>query len=142
MISAPKLSLIWSSAMAAMGIMFWLYAALTLAMPAFFAPLGFILAILAGLFVLVLAATGALAGTANLARAWDEGAEYDSNRAYKFGFTTAWTVYLVAWLFLEQGWVSVDAAFPMMGAVTGGSYCMFMGVVGLRGWYETRHASD
>ena len=128
--------------MAALGIAFWLYAALTLVMPAFFAPLGYMLAILGGLFLLFLVVTGALAGTANLTRSWDEGAEYDSNRAYKFGFTAAWIVYLVAWLFLEQGWVSVEAAFPMMGAVTGGSYCLFMGMAGLRGWYETRNAFD
>jgi hypothetical protein len=45
-ISAQRLSFVWSAAMAALGIAFWLYAALTLVMPAFFAPLGYMLPIL------------------------------------------------------------------------------------------------
>jgi exosortase/archaeosortase len=60
----------------------------------------------------------------------------------RFGFTVAWVVYLVFWLLLAREWVSVEAAFPAMGAFTGGSYCLFMGITGLRGWYETRNAPD
>ncbi len=128
--------------MALFGIVFWLYAALTLLVPAAFAPMGFMLAILGALLVLLMVVTGAMAGEANVARAWDEGVEHDSNRAHRFGFTVAWIVYLVAWLFLSRGWLTVDAAFPVMGAVTGGSYCIFMGMAGLRGWHDTRHAPD
>lgn len=58
------------------------------------------------------------------------------------GFNVACVVYFVFWFALTQGWASVEAAFPAMGAFTGGSYCLFMGVTGLRGWYETRNSSD
>ena len=124
------------------GVAFWLYGVLTLVFPAMFAPWGFVLAILGGLLFAFFAVTAAIAGSQNAERAWDEGTEHDSNRAYQFGFTVAWMVYLVFWLLLSRGWVPVEAAFPAMGAFTGGSYCVYMGITGLRGWYETRHAPD
>jgi hypothetical protein len=92
-----------------------------------------------GIFFVV---TGAVAGKKSTERAWDEGTEHDSNRAYRFGFTVACVVYLVFWLLLTRGWVPVEAAFPAMGAFTGGSYCLFMGITGLKGWYETRNTPD
>lgn len=142
MISAPRLSFLWNMAMGLFGVVFWLYGILTIIVPALLAPHGYILAILGGLLGLFLFFTGWIAGDANVDRAWDEGTEYDSNRAYKFGFTIACVVYLVFWFLLAREWVPVEAAFPAMGAFTGGSYCLFMGITGLRGWHETRHASD
>ena len=142
MISAPRLSFMWNAAMGLFGVAFWLYGVLTLVLPAVFAPWGFVLAILGGLLFAFFAVTAAIAGSQNAERAWDEGTEHDSNRAYQFGFTVAWMVYLVFWLLLSWGWVPVEAAFPAMGAFTGGSYCVYMGITGLRGWYETRHAPD
>ena len=142
MISAPRLSLMWNVAMGGFGLVFWSYAVLTILLPAVFAPRGYILAILGGMLATFLIVTELIAGKDTVERAWDEGAEHDSNRAYKFGFTVAWVVYLVFWLLLARGWVPVDAAFPAMGAFTGGSYCLFMGITGLRGWLETRNAPD
>ena len=107
-----------------------------------FLPMGYILPILAVMLVVLLVLTGALAGKANIERTQDEGFQSDSNRAYKFGFTVVWIVYLVAWLVIAQGWMSWQTIFPVMGAVIGGSYAIFLGVTGLRGWHETRHASD
>ena len=142
MISAPRLSFMWNAAMGLFGIVFWLYGILTLLIPTVLAPFGYILAILGGLLALFFVLTGWLAGDTSVARAWDEGTEYDSNVAYRFGFAVACMVYVVFWVLLSHGWVSVEAAFPAMGAFTGGSYCLFMGITGLRGWYETRHAPD
>lgn len=142
MISAPGLSFMWNMAMGVFGVVFWLYGILTLVFPAVLAPHGYILAILGGVLFVFFFLTGWLAGDASVDRAWDESVEHDSNRAYKFGFTVAWVVYLVFWLLLAREWVSVEAAFPAMGAFTGGSYCLFMGVTGIRSWYETRHTSD
>ncbi len=142
MISAPRLSFLWNAAMGLFGGVFWLYGILTLVFPAVFAPWGFILAILGALLFAFFAVTEAAAGTQNAERAWDEGTEHDSNRAYKFGFTVAWVVYLVFWFLLARGWIPEEAAFPAMGAFTGGSYCLFMGITGLKGWHETRHAPD
>jgi len=124
------------------GVAFWLYGVLAIIFPAVFAPWGFVLAIMGALLLAFFAVTEVAAGTHNAERAWDEGTEHDSHRAYQFGFTVAWIVYLVFWLFLSREWVSVEAAFPAMGAFTGGSYCLFMGITGLRGWHETRHAPD
>jgi len=132
----------WNMAMGLFGITFWLYGILTLLMPTVLAPHGYLLAILGGVLVVFFYLTGWIAGDGNVDRAWDEGTEHDSNRAYRFGFTVAWIVFLVFWFLLARGWISIDAAFPAMGAFTGGSYCLFMGITGLKGWYETRHASD
>ncbi len=132
----------WNAAMGLFGVVFWLYGILTLLWPAVFAPHGYMLGILGVLLALYFLLTGWLAGTASVGRVWDEGAEHDSNRAYKFGFTMAWCMYLVFWLLLARGWISLEATFPAMGAFTGGSYCLYMGITGLRGWYETRHAPD
>lgn len=132
----------WNAAMGVFGLVFWLYGIFTLLLPAAFAPHGYILGILGGLLGLFFFLTGWLAGDASVERAWDESTEHDSNRAYKFGFTIAWIMYLVFWLLLARDWVSMEAAFPAMGAFTGGSYCLYMGITGLRGWYETRHAPD
>jgi hypothetical protein len=132
----------WNAAMGLFGVAFWLYGVLTLVFPAVFLPWGFVLAILAALLFAFFAITETIAGAQNAERAWDEGTEHDSNRAYQFGFTVAWMVYLVFWLLLSREWVPVEAAFPAMGAFTGGSYCLYMGITGLRGWYETRHAPD
>jgi hypothetical protein len=132
----------WNATMGLFGVVFWLYGVLTLVAPLVFAPHGYILAILGGLLFLFFFVTEVVAGTENVERAWDESAEHDSNRAYRFGFTVAWVVYLVFWILLAREWVPVEAAFPAMGAFTGGSYCLFMGITGLRGWYETRHAPD
>ena len=142
MISAQRLSSTSSAAFAAFGIAFWLYGALALLLPAVFVPMSYILAILTVILVSFLALSSALAGGANRARHWDEGTGHDSIRAYKFGFTVAWIVYPVAWFLLVQGWVTWDAAFVVMAAVTGGSYSLFMGMAGIRGWHEARHASD
>ena len=142
MISAPRLPFMWNAATGVFGVVFWLYGMLALLMPMVYAPYGYILAILGGILVVFFVITEMIAGKENVERAWDEGTEHDSNRAYKFGFTVAWVVYLVFWFLLARGWVSVETAFPAMGAFTGGSYCLFMGITGLRGWYETRHASD
>lgn len=132
----------WNAAMALFGVVFWLYGILTLLLPRLLAPYGYVLAILGGLLVVFMILTGLLAGNKNLNRAWDESTEHDSNQAYKFGFTIAWVVYLLFWFLLTRGWVVVEAAFPAMGAFTGGSYCLFMGITGLRGWYETRREPD
>jgi len=142
MISAPSLSFMWNAAMGLFGVAFWLYGVGTLLMPTVVAPYGFVLAIFGGLLMVFFFLTGWLAGDTNTERVWDEGTEHDSNRAYRFGFTVAWIVYLVFWLLLSREWVPVEAAFPAMGAFTGGSYCLFMGMAGLRGWHETSHASD
>jgi uncharacterized membrane protein len=141
-ISAPKLTFLWNAAMGSFGIVFWIYGILTLFLPKIFAPFGFILAVLGAFLGIFFIVTGAVAGKKSSERAWDEGTEHDSNRAYKFGFTVACVVYLVFWLLLTRGWVPVEAAFPAMGAFTGGSYCLFMGITGLKGWYETRNSSD
>jgi uncharacterized membrane protein len=141
-ISAPRLSFMWNAAMGLFGLAFWTYGILTVLMPVVFAPYGYLLAILGGLLAVFFFLTGWIAGDRNVDRAWDESTEHDSNRAYHFGFTVAWIVYLVFWLLLARGWISDEAAFPAMGAFTGGSYCLFMGVTGLKGWYETRHAPD
>jgi hypothetical protein len=132
----------WNATMGLFGVVFWLYGILTMVAPFVFAPHGYLLAILGALLLLFFVVTEVIAGKENVERAWDESAEHDSNRAYKFGFTVAWVVYLVFWLLLAREWVSVEAAFPAMGAFTGGSYCLFMGVTGIRSWYETRHAPD
>ncbi|MCF7942254.1 MAG: hypothetical protein K9M84_11610 [Spirochaetia bacterium] len=142
MISAPRLSFMWNAAMGSFGIIFWIYGIITLLFPKIFAPFGYILAILGGLLAVFLIATEVIAGKGTVERAWDEGTEHDSNRAYQFGFTVAWVVYLVFWLLITRGLVPVEAAFPSMGAFTGGSYCLFMGITGLRGWYETRNTPD
>ena len=142
MIPAPRLSFMWNAAMGSFGLVFWTYAILTILMPEVFAPRGYILGILGGILAIFLIVTEVVAGKDNVERAWDESTKHDSNRAYKFGFTIAWIVYLVFWLLIAQGWVPVEAAFPAMGAFTGGSYCLFMGIAGLRGWLETRNASD
>jgi len=132
----------WNAAMGGFGIIFWIYGILTLLLPRIFAPFGYILAILGGLLAIFLITSEVLAGKESAERAWDEGVEQDSNRAYKFGFTIAWVVYLLFWLLLSCGWAPIEAAFPVMGAFTGGSYCLYMGITGLRGWYETRHTPD
>lgn len=142
MISALRLSLVWNVAMGGFGLAFWSYAVLTILLPAVFAPRGYVLAILGGMLAVFLIVTGLIAGRDTVERTWDEGTEHDSNRAYKFGFTVAWVVYLVFWLLLAREWVPMDAAFPAMVAFTGGSYCLFMGITGLRGWLETRNAPD
>ena len=142
MISASKLSVIWNTAMGTFGLVFWTYGVLTLLMPTVFAPQGYILGILGAVLAVFLISTELLAGKRHAAQAWDESAKHDSNRAYKFGFTVAWIVYVVFWLLLAQGWTPLEAAFPAMGAFTGGSYCLFVGISGLKGWYETRHAPD
>lgn len=140
--SALRLSLLWNAAMGLFGGIFWLYGILTLLAPAIFVPYGFILVVLAGLLVLFFFLTGAVAGDDNVARAWDEGTEHDSQRAYAFGFKVAWRVYLVFWFLLAQQWIPGEAAVPAMGAFTGGSYCLFMGITGLRHWYETHNTPD
>jgi hypothetical protein len=132
----------WNAAMGSFGLVFWAYAILTLLMLSVFAPRGYILGILGGGLTVFLIVTELVAGKDNVKRARDEGAEHDSNRAYKFGFTVAWVVYVVFWLLIARGWIRMEAAFPAMGAFTGGSYCLFMGVTGLRGWLETRNAPD
>ena len=142
MISAPRLSIMWNAAMGLFGLVFWSYGILTVLRPKLFAPRGYVLAILGGLLAIFLIATEMVAGKENSKRAWDEGAEHDSNRAYKFGFTVACTVYVVFWILIAQEWVPVEAAFPAMGAFTGGSYCLFMGIAGMRGWIETRNTPD
>lgn len=142
MISTQRLSLLWSVGYAVFGIVFWLWAVLAVIMPTVFLPMGLILPIVVVMLVVFLALTGALAGKSNIERTQDEGFQSDSNRACKFGFTVAWIVYLVAWLVVAQGWMSSQAILPVMGGVTGGSYCLFLGVTGLRGWHETRYASD
>lgn len=142
MIPAPRLSLLWNAAMGSFGLVLWAYAVLTILIPEVLAPRGYILGILGGMLAIFLAVTHALAGEDNVERAWDESAEHDSNRAYKFGFTVACFVYFVIWLLIAQGWIPIEAAFPAMGAFTGGSYCLFMGITGLRGWLETRNAPD
>jgi len=141
-ISPPRLSFVWNAAMAGMGLVFWSYAVLTLVMPEVFAPRGYILGILGALLAIFLIATGVAAGKNTVERAWDESAEHDSNRAYKFGFTIAWVVYVVFWLLISRGWVRMEAAFPAMGGFTGGSYCLYMGIAGMKGWYEARNAPD
>jgi hypothetical protein len=128
--------------MGSIGLVFWTYAVLTLVFPDVFAPRGYILGILGGLLAIFILVTGAVAGKKTIERAWDEGAEHDSNRAYKFGFTIAWVVYVVFWLLISSGLVSMEAAFPAMGGFTGGSYCLYMGAVGMKGWYEARNAPD
>jgi hypothetical protein len=138
----PRLSLLWNVAMGSFGLVFWVYAVLTVLMPEVFGPHGYILGILGALLAVFLFVTERAAGTRSVERAWDEGTEHDSNRAYKFGFTVAWILYVVFWLLIARGWVPVEAALPAMGAVTGGSYCLFMGIAGLRGWRETRNAPD
>ena len=142
MISAPRLSFIWYATMGLFGLVFWLYGVLTILMPMTFAPYGYILALLGALLGMFFFITEIIAGEDNVERAWDEGTEHDSNRAYRFGFTVAWVVYLVFWLLLAREWVSVVAVSPTKDAFTGGSYCLFMGVTGIRSWYETRHAPD
>ena len=142
MIPAPRLSFLWNAAMASFGLVFWVYAVLTIVMPEVFGPRGYILGILGALLAIFLIVTQVLAGKRQVERAWDESAEHDSNRAYKFGFTVACLVYFVFWLLIAQGWIPMEAAFPAMGAFTGGSYCLFMGITGLRGWFETRNAPD
>lgn len=142
MISAKKISFLWDTALAVFGIGFRSFGILTLVFPAAFAGAGLLL----GLLGLGLAAffliTGGLAGRARVAQAWDEGAEHDSGRAYKFGFTIAWVVYVIFGALVALEWVRLETAFPAMGAFTGGSYCLFKGLTGLRGWYATRHAPD
>jgi len=128
--------------MAMYGLVFWAFGILTLGLPSIFAPLGWILGILGGLLALFIIVTELVAGKKNVEKAWDESTEHDSNRAYKFGFTVAWVLYLIFWLLLTRGWVPIEAVFPAMGAFTGGSYCLFMGITGLKGWYETRHTPD
>ena len=142
MIPAPRLSFLWNAAMGSFGLVFWVYAVLTIVMPEVFGPRGYILGILGALLAIFLIVTQVLAGKRQVERAWDESAEHDSNRAYKFGFTVACLVYFVFWLLIAQGWIPMEAAFPAMGAFTGGSYCLFMGITGLRGWLETRNAPD
>lgn len=142
MIPAPQLLFLWNAAMGLFGVIFWLYGFLTLFVPAIFAPYGFILGILAGVLMLFFFLTEAVAGDDNVARAWDEGTEHDSQRAYAFGFNVAWIVYFVFWFLLAQEWIPEEAAFPAMGAFTGGSYCLFMGITGLRHWYETHNTPD
>lgn len=132
----------WYAVMGLFGIVFWLYAVLTLVAPGTFAPYGYLMAILAGLLFIFFIVTEIIAGKESVERAWDESTEYDSNRAYRFGFNVAWIVYLVFWLLLSRGWIPVEASFPAMGAFTGGSYCLYMGISGVRSWYETRNASD
>ena len=142
MIPAPRLSFMWNAAMGTFGLVFWVYAVLTILMPQVFAPRGYILGILGAMLAIFLIVTQVVAGKDNVERAWDESAERDSNRAYKFGFSVACLVYFVFWLLIAQGWIPIEAAFPAMGALTGGSYCLFMGIAGLRGWLETRNAPD
>lgn len=142
MISAPRLSFLWDTALGLFGAVFWLYGILTLLAPGVFAPFGYILAVLGGLLALFFFLTGWIAGDSAVARAWDESAEQDSYRAYRFGFTVAWIVYLVFWLLLAREWIPEEAAFPAMGAFTGGSYCLYMGITGLKAWHETRHAPE
>ena len=132
----------WNAAMGLFGVVFWLFGILTLLLPAIFAPLGYLLAILGGMLAVFLIVTEMVAGKENVKRAWDESTEHDSFRAYRFGFTIAWIVYLVFWLLLSLGWIPEEAAFPAMGAFTGGSYCLFMGFTGLKGWHETHHTPD
>lgn len=98
--------------MGGFGLVFWSYAVLTILMPEVFATRGYILGILGGLLAAFLIVTEVVAGKDNVERAWDESAEHDSNRAYKFGFTVAWIVYLLFWLLLAQEWIPLDAAFP------------------------------
>lgn len=142
MIPAPRLSFLWNAAMGSFGLGFWVYAVLTIVMPEVFAPRGYILGILGALLAIFLIITQVLAGKRQVERAWDESVEHDSNRAYRFGFTVACLVCFVFWLLIAQGWIPMEAAFPAMGAFTGGSYCLFMGITGLRGWIETRNAPD
>lgn len=142
MISSSKLSAISAGAMALFGLAFWTYGILTLILPRVFAPHGYILAILGIALPIFLFVTAAMAGKASATRAWDEGEARDSSRAHRFGFTVAWVVYLVFWLITSLGWGPLEAAFPAMGAFTGGSYCLYLGVVGLKGWYETHKSPD
>lgn len=142
MISASQLSIIWNVGMGLFGVAFWGFGLATIVAPAVFLPWSFLLAVIGGLFALFIIMTSRLAGGTNTSIVWDESMQDDSNRAYKFGFTVAYTVYVLAWVLISLGWVSIEAAFPAMGAFTGGSYCLFLGVSGLRGWYETRNAPD
>jgi uncharacterized membrane protein len=132
----------WNAAMGTLGLVFWVYAVLTILMPEVFGPRGYILGILGGMLAIFMVVTQIAAGTKSVDQAWDESTEHDSNRAYKFGFIVACLVYVVFWLPIAQGWVPVEAALPAMGAFTGGSYCLFLGLSGLRGWLETRNAPD
>jgi hypothetical protein len=43
---------------------------------------------------------------------------------------------------VERARVPMEVAFPAMGGFTGGSYCLYMGIVGMKGWYEARNAPD
>ena len=142
MIPVPRLSLVWNLAMGGFGLVFWAYAVLTIVLPGVFAPHGYILAILGALLAIFFFVTQAVAGRESAERAWDESVVHDSNRAYRFGFTVACSVYFLFWLLVARGWTPVEAAFPAMGALTGGSYCLFMGITGLRGWFETRNTPD
>ena len=142
MIPAPRLTFMWNAAMGVFGLVFWAYAVVTILVPAVFAPRGYILGILGGILAIFLIVTEVVAGKENIERAWDESARHDSNRAYRFGFTVAWVLYLAFRLLIAQDWVPVEAVLPAMGAFTGGSYCLFMGIIGLRGWLETRNAPD
>lgn len=100
------------------------------------------LAILGAGLAAFFAVSHLVAGRAATSRASDEGAEHESNRAYRFGFTVAWVMYLIFAVLIALQWVPIEAALPAMGAFTGGSYCLFLGVTGLRGWIATKNASD
>lgn len=142
MITPTRLAIMWFGSMTLFGVASWVYGLLTVLFPSALARHGYIVGLISVVLFVFIYASGAVAGERSVKRAWDEGAEHDSHRAYRFGFNTAWVMYVVFWGLTATELVPPYAAMPAMAAFTAGSYSLFMGVVGIRGWHEARLASD